>query len=76
MDEGYLAQDYYHKLKAKIRLEGDREETFTYDNYSSTEHSCRKLGQWDPDPKELLEQFEKRGFYITGKRHQNSRVRL
>jgi nitroreductase len=76
MDEGYLAQDYYRKLKARIRLEGNREETFTYDNYSWTEHICRKLGQWDPDPKELLKQFEKRGFYITGKRHQNSRVCL
>jgi len=76
MDDGYLAQDYYRNLKAKIRLEGDREETFTYDNYSWTEHICRKWGQWDPDPKHLLEQFKKRGFYITGKRPQNSRARL
>ena len=68
MDEGYLAQDYYRKLKAKIRLEGDREETFTYDSYSWTEHICRKLGQWDPDQKELLKQFEKRGFFLTRKR--------
>ena len=67
MDEGYLAQDYYRKLKAKIRLEGNHEETFTYDNYGWTEHICRKLGQWDPDPKELLEQFEKRGFFLTRK---------
>jgi len=68
MDEGYLAQDYYRKMKAKISLEGDRKETFTYDNYSWTEHICRKWGQWHPEPKELLEQLEKRGFYITGKR--------
>jgi len=68
MDEGYLAQDYYRKLNAKIPLEKGREETFTYDNYSWTEHICRKWGQWYPDPKELLEQLEKRGFYITGKR--------
>jgi FMN reductase (NADPH) len=67
MDEGYLAQDYYRKAKAKIRLEVDREETFTYDNYSWTEHICRKWGQWYPKPKELLEQLEKRGFHITGK---------
>ena len=67
MDEGYLAQDYYRKLGAKISLEGDREETFTYDNYSWTEHICRKWGQWHPDPKALLEQFEKRGFHITRK---------
>lgn len=69
MDEGYLAQGYYQNLKAKIRLEDGREETFSYDDYSWTEHICRKLGQWDPDPKELLEQFEKRGFFINRKRH-------
>jgi nitroreductase len=67
MDEGYLAQDYYRKLKAKIKLEGNREETFTYDNYSWTEHICRKWGQWYPDPKELLEQLEKRGFHVIRK---------
>lgn len=68
MDDGYLAQDYYRKLNAKIPLEGNRKETFTYDNYSWTEHICRKWGQWYPDPKELIEQFEKRGFYITRRR--------
>jgi len=68
MDEGYLAQDYYQKARAKIRLEGDREETFTYDNYSWTEHICRKWGQWYPDSKELLGQLKRRGFHLTGKR--------
>ena len=68
MDEGYLAQDYYRNLNAKIKLEVDREETFTYDNYSWTEHICRKWGQWYPDPKTLLEQLEKSGFHITRKR--------
>jgi len=67
MDEGYLAQDYYRKMNAKIRLEKNRKETFTYDDYSWTEHICRKWGQWHPNPKELLEQLEKRGFYITKK---------
>lgn len=71
MDEGYLAQHYYRKLNAKIPLQIDREETFTYDNYSWTEHICRKWGQWHPDPKELLEQLRKRGFYITKKRPKN-----
>jgi len=71
MDEGYLAQGYYRKYKAKIRLEGERKEIFTYANYSWTEHICRKMGQWYPDPKSILEQFKKRGFYITGKRPQN-----
>src|SRR5512140_1066560 len=37
MDEGYLAQDYYRKQKARIKLEVDRKETFTYDDYSWTE---------------------------------------
>lgn len=68
MDEGYLAQDYYRKAKAKIPLEGNRKETFTFDNYSWTEHICRKWGQWYPEPNELLRQLEKRGFYLTGKR--------
>jgi len=68
MDEGYLSQDYYSRMNAKIPLTGDREETFTYDDYSWTEHICRKWGQWYPDPKGLLEQFEKRGFYLTRKR--------
>jgi len=68
MDEGYLAQDYYRRNNAMIPLKGDRKETFTYDNYSWTEHICRKWGQWYPDPKGLLEQLEKRGFYVTRKR--------
>jgi len=59
-------------LKAKIRLEGDRTETFTYDDYSWTEHICRKLGQWDPDPKELLGQFEKRDFFLASKHARQS----
>jgi len=65
MDEGYLAQDYYRKLKAKIRLEGDRQETFTYDNYSWTEHISRKWGQWNSSLDELLEQLAKCGFHIS-----------
>lgn len=68
MDEGYLAQDYYQKGNFKIPLVGDREETFTFDDYSWTEHISRKWGQWYPDPKDLLEQFEKRGFYLTKRR--------
>jgi FMN reductase (NADPH) len=68
MDEGYQAQDYYRKAKAKIQLEGNRKEKFTYDNYSWTEHICRKWGQWYMDPKELIGQLTKRGFHITHKR--------
>lgn len=62
MDEGYLAQGYYRKQRAKIRLEGDRPENFTYDTYSWTEHISRKWGQWYPDPEELLKQLKLRGF--------------
>jgi len=65
MDDGYLAQDYYRKAKAKIRLEAGREETFTYENYSWTEHISRKWGQWYASPKELQIQLAKRGFEIT-----------
>ena len=64
MDEGYLSQNYYRKLKAKIHLEGEREETFTYDNYSWTEHISRKWGQWYESPTELLTQLDKRGFKV------------
>jgi len=67
MDQGYLAQDYYRKGKYMIPLERKRKETYTFDNYSWTEHICRKIGQWDPNSKELLELLEKRGFNITEK---------
>ncbi len=73
MDDGYLAQDYYRKAKAKIPLEGERKETFTYNNYSWTEHICRKWGQWYHDPKELLSQLEKRGFNLTDKKTKQKR---
>jgi nitroreductase len=63
MDRGYLAQDYYRRNKAMIPIKIDREETFTLENYSWTEHICRKWGQWT-FPDNLLEQFEKCGFQI------------
>jgi len=63
MDDGYLAQEYYRKQRAKIHIENkDREDTFTYDNYSWTEHISRKWGQWYQSPADLLEQLKKRGF--------------
>ncbi len=65
MDEGYLAQHYYSKPKIKIRLDGGREETFTYDNYSWTEHISRKWGQWYASPSELLGQLARRGFEVV-----------
>jgi len=70
MDEGYLAQNYYRRLNAKIPIEDPkRKEDFTYENYSWTEHISRKWGQWYPEPTELLAQLEKRGFNITGKKN-------
>lgn len=69
MDEGYLKQNYYENLGTMIDLQGDKEETFTFDNYSWTEHIARKWGQWLQDEKELLRQLEICGFHI-GKRSQ------
>jgi len=65
MDDGYLAQEYYRKGKIKIPLEPGREETFTYDDYSWTEHISRKWGQWYESPKEILDQLAMRGFTIS-----------
>jgi len=65
MDEGYLAQGYYRKGKIKIKLEAGGEETYTYDNYSWTEHISRKWGQWYASPAELLSQLAKRGFEVN-----------
>lgn len=66
MDDGYLEQDYYRQREAMLPLEEGREETFTYDTYSWTEHISRKTGQWLASPRELLEQFAKCGFHIPG----------
>jgi FMN reductase (NADPH) len=64
MDEGYLAQDYYRKARYIISLDEKREETFTYENYSWTEHISRKAGLWLASPEELVEQLAKCGFQI------------
>lgn len=65
MDEGYLAQGYYRKGKIRIPLENDRPETYTYDNYSWTEHISRKWGQWHRSLEEILNQLEIRGFRLS-----------
>ena len=44
MDDGYRAQNYYRKGKFMICLEGGKEETYTYDDYSWTEHISRQVG--------------------------------
>lgn len=64
MDEGYLAQNYYRRANYMIRLENDRPETFTIDNYSWTEHISRKAGQWLADLNELIEPLRECGFHI------------
>lgn len=69
MDDGYLKQDYYRRQSAKIPLESPRcKDTFTYDDYSWTEHICRKWGQWYPDSRELLAQLHQRGFNFDSKK--------
>jgi nitroreductase len=67
MDDGYRAQGYYVKQKAKIRLEGKRKETFTYDDYSWTEHISRKWGQWYPSPNKMLDALKNQGFDLQFK---------
>ena len=64
MDEGYLAQDYYRKANYIIPLKGSRQETYTFDNYSWTEHISRKLGLWQMSPNRILSAFEQCGFHI------------
>ena len=71
MDEGYLAQDYYREAGLIIPLDGDREETFSFDDYSWTEHISRKTGQWLALPEELLEQLENCGFDVYRKNEQS-----
>ncbi|MBU1049376.1 nitroreductase family protein [Candidatus Bipolaricaulota bacterium] len=66
MDEGYLAQDYYRNLNAMIPLSNGQPESFSFDDYSWTEHISRKLGQWGSDPQELLTQLAICGFNLDG----------
>ncbi len=63
MDQGYLDQDYYRRNKAMIPLQPGREETFTLENYSWTEHISRKWGQ-KIFPGEILAEFQRCGFSI------------
>ena len=66
MDEGYLAQDYYRKANYMIPLHAGREESFTYETYSWTEHISRKIGQWWKSPRSILNAFERCGFILPG----------
>jgi FMN reductase (NADPH) len=62
MDDGYLQQEYYRRNAAKIELEDGREDPFTFDDYSWTEHISRKWGQWTKSPNELLDALQECGF--------------
>jgi nitroreductase len=64
MDDGYLQQEYYRRNGAKIELEDGREDRYTFDDYSWTEHISRKWGQWDESPNALLDALQERGFSL------------
>jgi len=64
MDEGYLEEDYYRKLDAKISLKGEGSDDFTYEDYSWTEHISRKWGQWYEALEKQKEILEACGFEI------------
>ncbi|MFW6104834.1 MAG: nitroreductase family protein [Candidatus Bipolaricaulota bacterium] len=64
MDEGYMSQNYYEENDAKIPLQGDEKDEYTYENYGWTEHISRKWGQWHENPEDILKQFRKCGFNI------------
>lgn len=69
MDDGYLAQDYYRKANYIIPLGNKRAETFTFENYSWTEHISRKLGLWQKSSRNILRAFRLCGFRLPGQRH-------
>ncbi len=64
MDDGYLQQEYYRKQNAKIQIEDGRQDDYTFDRYSWTEHISRKWGQWARSPDELLDALQERGFIL------------
>ncbi len=65
MDEGYLAQDYYRKANYIIPLDGNREESLTFENYSWSEHISRKLGLWQRSPQSIQAALRKCGFNFS-----------
>lgn len=64
MDEGYLAQDYYKSGGLKLPVPEGREDGYTFDDYSWTEHISRKM-QWAPSPNRLLQNLRACGFDLT-----------
>ncbi len=66
MDDGYLAQDYYREANYMIPLKGVKEETYTFENYSWTEHISRKLGLWNRTSRYILTALKAYGFKLPG----------
>ncbi len=64
MDEGYIAQGYYIKNKAKIPLPEDKEDTIDYDKYSWSEHISRKHLRKGWGDKTLIDIIREHGFKI------------
>jgi hypothetical protein len=68
MDDGYIEQGYYSRQKVKIPVEDGREDTYTFDDYSWTEHISRKWGQWAASPQDMIEALRERGFVLDAPR--------
>ena len=64
MDEGYLEQDYYRKRNGKIPITGNKEDNYSYEDYSWTEHISRKWGQRFKDTEKLKNIIKTCGFEI------------
>jgi len=73
MDDGYLRQEYYKRNGVKIELEDGREDRYTFDDYSWTEHISRKWGQWEESPNKLLDALQECGFSLSKDREQTDR---
>ncbi len=65
MDQGYLEQEYYRRADFMIPLPEGMDESFTFDDYSWTEHISRKLGLWGADPSHIIGILAECGFDIT-----------
>ncbi|MFW9992747.1 MAG: nitroreductase family protein [Candidatus Odinarchaeota archaeon] len=63
MDEGYLAQGYYIKLRAKIPLKEGKDD-IDYDRYSWSEHISRKFCQGRPTEEPLFAIIKRHGFNV------------
>ena len=73
MDEGYLEQDYYRNAGYMIPLsDKSKEEKYSFDNYSWTEHISRKMALWSLDPEDLLKCLSICDFDVERKTKENA----